>query len=129
MRVALALVVLTGALASSAQTTASKPAAPPPRKPATPEAKADAEVEAEIKRRFARSKASEDNFTVKVRNGVATIEGRTNVPQRKGSATRMARSAGAKKVNNLIEVSAAARQKAAESLQKRRVQVTRSDRQ
>jgi hypothetical protein len=130
IRIALALILMAGTLGSAAQTTKSKPAAEPaPRKPAAPAAKSDAEVEAEIKRRFARSKASEDNFAVKVRNGVATIEGRTSVPQRKGSATRMARSAGARKVNNLIEVSEAARRKAAESLQKRRVQVTRTDRQ
>jgi osmotically-inducible protein OsmY len=94
-----------------------------------PAGRSDAEIEAEIKRRFARSKASEDNFTVKVKNGVATLEGRTNVPQRKGSATRMAKSAGARKINNLIEVSETARRKAGQNLQKRRVQVTRTDRQ
>jgi osmotically-inducible protein OsmY len=127
---ALALVLMTGALGTAAQTANTKSAAPPPaRKPSTGAAKSDAEIETEIKRRFARSKASEDNFTVKVRSGIATLEGRTSVPQRKGSATRMAKSAGAKKVNNLIEVSEAARKKAAENLQKRRVQITRTDRQ
>ena len=116
---------MTGALGLAAQSTGPKPA---PRKP-PPASKPDAELEAEIKRRFARSKASEENFTVKVRNGIVTIEGRTNVPQRKGAATRMAKSAGAKRVNNLIEVSEGGRKKAAENLRKRRVQVTRTDRQ
>lgn len=122
---ALALALVTGALGLAAQSTGAKPA---PRKP-PPASKPDAELEAEIKRRFARSKASEENFTIKVRNGIVTIEGRTDVPQRKGAATRMAKSAGAKRVNNLVEVSEGGRKKAAENHRKRRVQVTRTDRQ
>jgi osmotically-inducible protein OsmY len=106
-----------------------KPVTPvAPRKAAPPPGKPDAEVEAEIRRRFAKSKVSQDNFTVRVRAGVATLEGRTNVPQRKGSATRMAKSAGAKQVNNLIQVSEEARKKAAQNLAKRRVQVVRTER-
>ena len=123
---ALALVLMNGALGLAAQNPAPKRTT---RKPPPPDSKPDAELEAEIKRRFARSKSSDENFTVKVRNGVATIQGRTDVPQRKGSATRMAKSAGAKRVNNLIEVSEGGRKKAAENLKKRRVKVTRTERE
>ena len=58
-----------------------------------------------------------------------TIEGKTDVMQRKGAATRMARSAGAKKVVNRIQISDAARQKASDRLAKgrRRVQVKRGE--
>lgn len=92
----------------------------------------DAELEKAIRERFVQSKAvALDNFTVRVQGGVATIEGRTEVVQRKAAATRMARSAGARKVVNKIEVSDAARQKASERLSKgrRRAQVTRSEAQ
>ena len=91
--------------------------------------RSDAEIEREIRDRFARSKSAADHFTVRVQGGVATIEGRTDVVQRKGSATRMAKSAGALKVVNKIQVSEAARQKASSSLAKgrRRVQVKRSE--
>ena len=61
-------------------------------------ARSDAEIEGAIRDRFARSKSAADHFTVRVHGGVATIEGRTDVVQRKGSATRMAKSAGARKV-------------------------------
>jgi osmotically-inducible protein OsmY len=129
LKIALALVWAAGALGAAAPNAIPKPSAPPtPRKAVTAPAKPDAEIEADIKRRFARSKVNEDNFTVKVRSGVATLEGRTNVPQRKGSATRMAKSAGAKQVNNLIQVSEAARQKAAQNFARRRAQVIRGER-
>lgn len=89
----------------------------------------DAELERAIRERLAKSKCAEDGFTVRVQGGVATLEGRTNVVQRKGAATRMAKTAGAKKVINRIQVSDEARQKASENLTKgrRRVQVKRSD--
>ena len=77
---------------------------------------ADAEIERAIKARFAKSKVSADNFQVRVNNGVATIEGTTSVIQRKGSATRMAKTAGALSVVNNIKISEAARQKAAQHL-------------
>lgn len=128
LKIALTVVWAAGVLGAAAPTTTPKPApAAPAHKAAAAPAKPDAEVEAEIRRRFARSKVNEDKFTVKVRGGVATIEGRTNVPQRKGSATRMAKSAGARTVVNQIQVSEAARQKAAQNLAKRRVQVAHSD--
>jgi hypothetical protein len=60
---------------------------------------------------------------------VATIDGKTDVLQHKGVATRMSKTAGAVAVNNRVQVSEAARQKAAGNLEqgRRRVQVTRGD--
>ncbi len=76
----------------------------------------DAELEKAIRGRFARSKISADNFQVKVESGVAILEGSTDVIQRKGTATRLARLAGARAVRNNIRISEAARKKAAERL-------------
>jgi len=100
-----------------------------PVRPGSAKTVSDAELEKAIRERLARSKCAADNFTVKVQGGVATIEGKTDVMQRKGAATRMARSAGATKVVNRIQISDAARQKASERLAKgrRRVQVTRGE--
>jgi len=97
----------------------------PPVKPALP----DSEVERAIRERFARSKCAADNFTVRVQGGVATIEGRTGVIQRKGAATRMAKTAGARQVINKIVISDQARAKAAANLDKgrRRAQVKRGE--
>ena len=89
----------------------------------------DAELEAAIRARFAKSKCAEDKLTVRVQGGVATLEGKTGVVQHKGAATRMARTAGARRVVNKIQVSEAAREKASATLAKgrRRAQVKRSD--
>ena len=89
----------------------------------------DAQLEAAIRARFARSKIDADHFKVHVQGGVATIEGRTNVIQHKGVATRMARTAGAVAVTNRIEISDEARAKAAGNLEqgRRRVQVSRGE--
>jgi hypothetical protein len=97
-----------------------------PRKPPLP----DAELEKEIRARFQKSKISSENFQVRVQRGVATIDGKTSVVQRKGTATRLARLAGARNVVNRIEVSEAAKRKASENLAagRRRVQVKRSER-
>ena len=77
----------------------------------------DAQVERDIKARLARSvKLSLDKFTVKVQGGIATFEGKTNVIQHKGAATRMAKTAGAKAVVNNIQISDAARKAAADRL-------------
>jgi len=64
-----------------------------------------------------------------VQGGVATIEGKTGVMQHKGSATRMAKAAGALAVNNRIQLSDAAKQKAAANLAtgRRRAQIKRGD--
>lgn len=76
----------------------------------------DAQLQQMIQAKFAKSKASSDGFTVKVSGGVATIDGKTNVVQRKGAATRMAKTAGAVAVVNRIQVSDAAKQKLAQQL-------------
>jgi hypothetical protein len=102
-----------------------------PRPPAkAPAARpADAHIEADIRARFAKSKINADHFTVRVQGGVATLEGKTDVVQHKGVATRLARSGGAINVNNKIQVSDAARKKAADNLEKgrRRLQIERGE--
>jgi len=89
----------------------------------------DAQLEKAIRARLARSKISSNNFQVRVQGGVATLEGKTDVVQHKGTATRLARSAGAVQVVNKIQVSQAAREKAAANLAKgrRRAQVKRGE--
>lgn len=57
-----------------------------------------------------------DHFTVSVQGGVATLEGKTNVIQHKGVATRLAKLGGAVAVENHIQVSEEARAKAAARL-------------
>jgi hypothetical protein len=79
----------------------------------------DSAIEQSIHTRLARSKIAADKFQFKVQGGVVTIEGRTDIIQRKGAATRMARAAGATRVVNKIVISAEARQKAAANLAKR----------
>ena len=108
--------------AGAAQTRKSNPKAAPRL--------SDAQLEAAIRARLAKSpKLGPEKFQVRVQGGVATIEGRTDVVQHKGTATRMAKSAGALAVNNHIQISDAAKQKAASNLEtgRRRVQVKRSD--
>ena len=89
----------------------------------------DRQVEAAIRARFAQSKINANHFTVHVQGGVATIEGHADVIQHKGTATRLARTAGAREVVNKIEISEAARERAEANLAKgrRRVQVKRSE--
>jgi hypothetical protein len=64
-----------------------------------------------------------------VQGGVATLEGRTDVIQHKGVATRLAKTGGAVAVNNHIQISDAARQRAVGNLEKgrRRLQVQRGE--
>ncbi len=89
----------------------------------------DVAVERAIRARLARSKISTDKFEVHVQGGIATITGRTNVMQHKGTATRLAKNAGAKQVVNKVEISDEAKEKAASNLSSggRRAQVKRSD--
>lgn len=89
----------------------------------------DAQLEKDISARFAKSKISTHHFQVHVQGGVATIEGQSDVLQHKGTATRLAKSAGAIKVVNHVAVSQAAKDKAAKNLAsgRRRAQVKRSD--
>jgi hypothetical protein len=116
--------------ASAPSPTAAKapPASPAPKRTATP-AVSDAQLEAAIRAKFAKSKISSNKFTVRVQGGVATLEGTTDVIQHKGTATRLAHTAGAVNVNNRIQVSEAARGKAAKNLEegRRRVQVKRGE--
>ena len=76
----------------------------------------DAQVERNIRAKFAKSKINAEHFTVSVQNGVATIEGKTNIIQHKGVATRLAKTGGAAVVQNHIQVSDAAKAKAAAKL-------------
>lgn len=89
----------------------------------------DAQIEAAIRAKFEKSKIATNHFQVHVQGGVATLEGKTDVVQHKGTATRLAKSAGAVAVNNRIQVSAAARKKASENLAKgrRRAQIQRGE--
>jgi membrane-bound lytic murein transglycosylase B len=110
---------------------------PTPAHTATPAAKAparqalqpDSVIEATIRAKFAKSKINVEKFQVHVQGGVATIEGKTNIIQHKGTATRLAKTGGAIAVNNHIQISDAAKQKAADNLEsgRRRAQVTRGD--
>ena len=110
-----------------------KPAFTTPRKsPAAPvgsSASNDAAIEKAIRAKLAASKISKDKFEVHVQGGVATLTGKTDVLQHKGVATRFAKSQGATKVVNKIEVSQAAKEKASSNLDsgRRRAQVKRSD--
>jgi hypothetical protein len=92
-------------------------------------APADAKIEKDIRERFAASKIDADKFEVHVQGGRAIITGKTDVLQHKGTATRLARAAGATDVINKVEPSEAAREKAAANLTKgrRRAQVKRSE--
>lgn len=103
----------------------------PTAKAATPgvTAQQDKQIEAAIRAKLSKSKIGKDGFTVRVQGGVAFWDGATSVVQHKGSATRMAKSAGAQTVVNNIKVTDAAKQKAAENLDqgRRRAQVKRSD--
>lgn len=89
----------------------------------------DKVIEAAIRAKLAKSKIRKDGFTVRVQGGVAYWDGTTNVIQHKGSATRMAKTAGAKAVVNNIKISDAAKQKATQNLDqgRRRAQIKRSE--
>lgn len=109
--------------------TPARPAASTKPKVARPAAVPDSEIERVIRAKFAKSKISADKFTAHVQGGVATITGHTDVIQHKGTATRLAKTAGALAVVNNIEISQAAKDKAAKNLEngRRRAQVKRSE--
>ncbi len=113
---------IAGAAATDAQP-ASKKAAPPKK------GLSDAAIEAAIKAKFANSKINADHFQVRVQGGTAILEGRTDVIQHKGVATRLAKTGGAAKVDNRIQISDAAREKAASTLAqgRRRAQIKRGE--
>ena len=110
------------------QSRTAKPAAPRAAKGPAPDAAGDTRIEKDIRARFAKSKISRNNFQVRVQGGVAIIEGQTDVIQHKGVATRLAKTGGATAVVNRIQVSQAARDKAAHNLAegRRRAQVKRT---
>jgi BON domain-containing protein len=89
----------------------------------------DVQLERLIRAKLAASKISKNKFEVHVQGGVATITGKTDVLQHKGTATRLAKNAGATQVVNKVEVSDAAKDKAASNLSSggRRAQVKRSE--
>lgn len=130
LQILLTLGLAAAASVSDAQTAAAPKTGTPPR-PAQQGigAQQDKEIETTIRAKLATSKIGKDGFTVRVQGGVAYWEGSTGVLQHKGTATRMAKAAGAKKVVNNIKVSEAAREKAADNLDqgRRRVQVKRSE--
>ena len=100
--------------------TVAKPQTIPPAaqsaKKSPPAGLSDSAIEQKIRLKLSKSKIGADKFTVKVQGGIAYWEGRANVMQHKGAATRMAKSAGAVAVVNNIQISDAARQKAARNL-------------
>ncbi len=104
-------------------------AAQGPPKSAPKKAVSDADLERAIRARFDKSRIAADRFSVTVQGGVATLVGTTDVVQHKGTATRLAKAAGARKVVNNIQVSEAARRKASANLSsgRRRAQVKRSE--
>jgi hypothetical protein len=106
-----------------------RPAAPKAPAPQAVSSQQDKVIEQAIKAKLARSKIGKDGFTVRVQGGVAYWDGSTNIVQHKGSATRMAKTAGAVAVVNNIKVSDEAKQKAAENLDegRRRAQIKRSE--
>jgi hypothetical protein len=120
----LLMLAISGAPAQTNSQTKAK--APPPQGTIAPQ---DVQIEAEIRSRLAKSVIGKDGLSLRVQGGVAYWDGTTNVVQHKGAATRMAKSAGAKKVVNNIKVGDAAKQKAAGNLDqgRRRVQVKRSE--
>jgi len=86
-------------------------------------------MEAVIRAKLAKSKIGKDGFSVRVQGGVAFWDGSTNVVQHKGAATRMAKTAGAKRVVNSIKVSDAGKEASSANLEqgRRRAQVKRGE--
>lgn len=123
-RYILAVFLFIGALGAQTKAPPSKPI---PGQGTT--ASQDKETEALIRTKLAKSKIGKDGFTVRVQGGVAYWDGSTNVVQHKGAATRMAKTAGAKKVVNNIKVSDAAKETASANLEqgRRRAQVKRGE--
>ncbi len=118
-------------LAATVSLAQQRPTPPPPAhaRNAPTQRLTDAQIEAAIRVKLAKSKIAADKFRFHVQGGVATIEGRTDVVQHKGSATRMAKTAGAIAVVNHIQISDAAKERASANLAKgrRRAQISRGD--
>ena len=118
-----------GSLPPAGSPQAPKTTAAPRPAPVLGSAQQDKGIEDAIRAKLAKSKIGKDGFKVRVQGGVAYWEGTTNVIQHKGSATRMAKSAGAKSVVNNITVSDAAKGAASANLEqgRRRVQIQRGE--
>jgi hypothetical protein len=132
MRSLLMVVVMAAAgWAAGTVSTSASPKAAPAKAAAskTAPARSDADIEKDIRARFAKSKIGAEKYQIHVQGGVATIEGKTDVIQHKGTATRLAKAGGAVAVKNRIEISEAAKQKAAANLAtgRRRAQIKRGD--
>ena len=128
--VVLALSAISAWAGTEQTRTTPKPAAAAKTRTAASPKLTDAQIEATIRAKLAKSpKLGPEKFQVHVQGGVATLEGKTDVVQHKGTATRMAKSAGAIAVNNHIQISEAAKEKAAANLEKgrRRAQIKRGD--
>lgn len=112
----------------AAPQTQPKPAAVVAPAKKTPSKLSDGQIEAAIRAKFAKSKSA-STFTVRVQGGVAHIDGKTDVIQRKAAASRMAKTGGAVAVDNRVQVSEAARARAAGNLEqgRRRAQVKRGE--
>jgi hypothetical protein len=112
----LALPLFLGLAVPGRSATAPRPAAQHPA------AVSDSQIDAKIRAKLAKSKIGKDGLKFHVQRGVVTWEGTTSVIQHKGSATRMAKTAGATQVINNIQISEAAKAKAAANLKKAVVQ-------
>ena len=125
------LLCLLTIVAAFAQPHSRPPAVPPAHKrTAAPAPKyTDAQIQANIQTKLAKSKIGKNGFKFTTAGGVTTIEGKANVIQHKGAATRMAKSAGARAVVNKIEISEAAKTAARNKLEsgRRRAQVKRGE--
>ena len=109
-----------------------RPAAVPPahKRVVAPAPKfSDAEIQSRIQAKLAKSKIARNNFKFTTNGGITTIEGKTNVVQHKGAATRMAKTAGARAVVNKIQISEEAKAAARAKLDsgRRRMQVKRGE--
>lgn len=89
----------------------------------------DAEIQSRIQAKLAKSKIGRNGFRFSTSGGVTKIEGKANVVQHKGAATRLAKTAGARAVINNIQISEEAKQKARANLKsgKRRAQIKRGE--
>jgi hypothetical protein len=115
---ALALVVALAGLGQAAAVVTPLPPAKQTARPAPQPSVPDTLILHRIQAKFAKSKINAEHFTVSVQGGVATLEGKTNVIQHKGVATRLAKTGGAVAVKNHIQVSDEAKAKAAAHLAK-----------
>ena len=71
---------------------------------AQPAPATDSQIEAKLHDKLAKSVIGKDGFIAKVKAGVVYWEGSTSIAQHKGAATRMAKSSGARRVVNNIQV-------------------------